>query len=63
MTDHHQQPDARSAEAYAALIHIQAGDWDDYALRLYAAVTLRLRQPEVRQRWTSGLLPRAVADD
>lgn len=46
-----------SAEAYAALVHIQAGDWDEYALRLYTAVMVRLRTPEVQQRWTSGAIP------
>jgi len=31
-------------EAYEALVHIQAGDWDDYVYRLYAALLPRLRQ-------------------
>lgn len=46
---------ARDAEAYQALIHIREGDWDDYAIRLYTALLVRLRSPEVQARW--ALLP------
>lgn len=38
-------PEAQAqAQAYEALVHIQAGDWDDYVYRLYAALLPRLRQ-------------------
>jgi len=32
----------QDAEAYAALVHIQAGDWDAHLLRLLAAIRARL---------------------
>lgn len=34
------------AEAYAALVHIEAGHWDGYLLRLLAAINARLVDPE-----------------
>jgi len=39
MTD----PSQSQLEAYEALVRIQAGDWDDYVYRLYAALLPRLR--------------------
>lgn len=46
--------DEYAAEAYAALVHVKAGHWDGYLLRLVAAMNDRLRSPEVRRQWVSG---------
>jgi hypothetical protein len=50
------------AEAYAALVHIEAGHWDPYLLRLFHALRARLDTDEVRDSWVKVLKSPTVED-
>jgi len=51
------------AEAYAALVHIEAGHWDPYLLRLFTALRARMDTDQVRTGWASVILQTRPAQE